>query len=70
MNEINFATDKKPTDHEFEDLLFANKIVKQSKSNAIVIVKNKQLIASGVGQTSRVDSLIKQLKKPKDLSFL
>lgn len=65
VNEINFATDKKPTDHEFEDLLFANKIVKQSKSNAIVIIKNKQLIASGVGQTSRVDSLHQAIEKAK-----
>lgn len=71
VNEINFATDKKPTDQEFDDLLFANKIVKQSKSNAIVIVKNKQLIASGVGQTSRVDSLNQAIEKAKrfDLSL-
>ncbi|MBT8196423.1 MAG: bifunctional phosphoribosylaminoimidazolecarboxamide formyltransferase/IMP cyclohydrolase [Bacteroidia bacterium] len=65
VNEINFATDNKPSDTEFDDLLFANKIVKQSKSNAIVIVKNKQLIASGVGQTSRVDSLNQAIEKAK-----
>lgn len=50
-------TEKKPTAPEVEDLLFANKIVKNSKSNAITLVKNKQLCASGIGQTSRVDSL-------------
>ena len=40
---------------QIEDLLFANKIVKHSKSNAIVLAKGKQLYASGIGQTSRVD---------------
>ena len=46
------VTDKAATDAEIEDMLFANKIVKNSKSNAIVLAKGKQLIASGVGQTS------------------
>ena len=50
-------TEKQPSAKEVEDLLFANKIVKNSKSNAITLVKNKQLCASGIGQTSRVDSL-------------
>ena len=50
-------TDKQPSAQETEDLLFANKLVKHSKSNAITLVKNKQLCASGIGQTSRVDSL-------------
>ena len=47
-------TEKTPTAPEVEDLLFANKIVKNSKSNDITLVKNKQLCASGVGQTSRL----------------
>mgnify|MGYP000685943596 CR=1 FL=1 len=57
-------TEKKPTALEVEDLLFANKIVKNSKSNAITLVKNKQLCASGIGQTSRVDSLKQLLRRP------
>jgi len=50
-------TTKAPDKRELEDLLFANLIVKHTKSNAIVLVKNKQLIGSGTGQTSRVDAL-------------
>ena len=46
-------------------MLFANKIVKHSKSNAIVLVKDKRLIASGVGQTSRVDALKQAIEKAK-----
>lgn len=57
------VTQKAPTASEIEDMLFANKIVKQSKSNAIVLAKNKQLIASGVGQTSRVDALKHAIEK-------
>ncbi len=52
-----------------EDLLFANKIVKHSKSNAIVIAKNKQLLASGVGETSRVDALKHAIDKAKHFNF-
>ena len=52
-----------------EDLLFANKIVKHSKSNAIVLAKNKQLYASGVGQTSRVDALKQAIEKAKSFGF-
>ena len=50
-------------------MLFANKIVKHSKSNAIVLAKNKQLIASGVGQTSRVDSLKHAIEKAGNFGF-
>ena len=49
------VTEKAVTPAEVEDLLFANKIVKHSKSNAIVLAKNRQLCASGIGQTSRVE---------------
>ncbi|MGL4852884.1 MAG: bifunctional phosphoribosylaminoimidazolecarboxamide formyltransferase/IMP cyclohydrolase, partial [Phocaeicola sp.] len=63
------ATNKIPTEQEVEDLLFANKIVKNSKSNAIVLAKNKQLIASGVGQTSRVDALKQAIEKAKSFEF-
>ena len=62
-------TEKQPTASEIEDLLFANKIVKNSKSNAITLVKNKQLCASGIGQTSRVDSLKQAIEKVKSFNF-
>ena len=51
------------------DLLFANKIVKHSKSNAIVLARNGQLIASGVGQTSRVDALRHAIEKAASFGF-
>ena len=60
---------KEPTAQEVEDMLFANKIVKNSKSNAIVLAKGKQLIASGVGQTSRVDALKQAIEKAKNFGF-
>jgi phosphoribosylaminoimidazolecarboxamide formyltransferase/IMP cyclohydrolase len=62
-------TKKKPTDTEIEDLLFANKLVKHTKSNTIVIAKNKQLLASGAGQTSRVDALAHAIHKAKSFNF-
>ena len=63
------VTEKAPTATEVEDMLFANKIVKNSKSNAIVLAKNKQLLASGVGQTSRVDALKQAIEKAKSFEF-
>ena len=54
---------------EVEDLVFANKIVKHSRSNAIVLAKNKQLYASGIGQTSRVDALRQAIAKAKSFNF-
>lgn len=54
---------------EVEDLLFANKIVKHSKSNAIVLAKGCQLLASGVGQTSRVDALKQAIAKARSFNF-
>ncbi len=61
---------EKPVDKErIADLLFANKIVKHSKSNAIVLAKNKQLCASGVGQTSRVDALKQAIEKAHSFNF-
>jgi len=58
-----------PGKKEIDDLLFANKIVKHTKSNAIVLAKNRQLIASGVGQTSRIDALKQSIEKAKSFSF-
>ena len=58
-----------PGDSQFEDLVFANKLVKHTKSNAIVLAKNKQLVASGLGQTSRIDALKQSIEKAKHFEF-
>jgi phosphoribosylaminoimidazolecarboxamide formyltransferase / IMP cyclohydrolase len=63
------VTDKVPSQTEFEDLVFANIIVKHSKSNSIVLAKNKQLCASGIGQTSRVDALKQAIEKAHTFEF-
>lgn len=63
------VTTVKPTDKQIADMLFANKIVKHSKSNAIVLAKDGQLYASGVGQTSRVDALKQAIEKAKSFNF-
>ncbi len=62
-------TVNEPSVQEIEDLLFANKLVKHSKSNAITLVKNKQLYASGIGQTSRVDALKQAIEKARSFGF-
>ena len=67
--ELKTVTEKEPDEDEIVDMLFANKIVKHSKSNAIVLAKDKQLIASGVGQTSRVDALKQAIEKAKSFDF-
>jgi phosphoribosylaminoimidazolecarboxamide formyltransferase / IMP cyclohydrolase len=58
-----------PSAEELDDLVFANIIVKHSKSNAIVIAKNRQLCASGIGQTSRVDALKQAIEKARKFGF-
>jgi phosphoribosylaminoimidazolecarboxamide formyltransferase/IMP cyclohydrolase len=63
------VTKRIPDSREVEDLLFANKLVKNTKSNAIVLAKNKQLYASGVGQTSRVDALKQAIEKARSFGF-
>jgi phosphoribosylaminoimidazolecarboxamide formyltransferase/IMP cyclohydrolase len=68
-NDLQTVSQKSPTKQEIEDLLFANKLVKQTKSNAIVLAKNKQLCASGTGQTSRVDALKQAINKAKSFNF-
>jgi len=75
----NMITDKKedlksvtnvvPTDSEINDLLFASKICKHTKSNTIVLAKNNQLIASGTGQTSRIDALNQAINKAQSFGF-
>ncbi len=67
--ELKQVTTKSVSKEQVEDLLFANKIVKHSKSNAIVLAKNKQLIASGIGQTSRVDALRQAIEKAESFNF-
>ncbi|MEE0979180.1 MAG: bifunctional phosphoribosylaminoimidazolecarboxamide formyltransferase/IMP cyclohydrolase [Muribaculaceae bacterium] len=61
--ELRQVTEKAINADDATDLIFANIIVKHSKSNAIVLAKNKQLLASGIGQTSRVDALRQAIEK-------
>jgi phosphoribosylaminoimidazolecarboxamide formyltransferase/IMP cyclohydrolase len=63
------VTQRVPTEAEYNDLIFANKVVKHSKSNTIVLARNRQLIASGVGQTSRVDALKQAIIKARGFGF-
>jgi phosphoribosylaminoimidazolecarboxamide formyltransferase/IMP cyclohydrolase len=63
------VTPRIPEASEFADLVFANKLVKHSKSNTIVLAKNNRLCASGVGQTSRVDALKQAIEKAKSFGF-
>jgi phosphoribosylaminoimidazolecarboxamide formyltransferase / IMP cyclohydrolase len=63
------ATTEVPGQREKEDLIFANIVVKHTKSNAIVLAKNRQLIGSGTGQTSRVDALKQAIAKAKEFGF-
>ena len=68
-SEMDSVTTEKPTEAQFEDLVFANKLVKHTKSNTIVLAKNKQLLASGCGMTSRVDALNFAITKAKSFNF-
>ena len=63
------VSEKAVTPEQAADLLFANKIVKNSKSNAIVLAKGGMLLASGVGQTSRVDALKQAIEKAHSFGF-
>jgi phosphoribosylaminoimidazolecarboxamide formyltransferase/IMP cyclohydrolase len=63
------VTSRIPLPEEFDDLVFANIIVKHSKSNAIVIARNRQLCASGIGQTSRVDAMKQAIEKARTFGF-
>ncbi len=70
-NELSLTpvTKTAPDSKEVEDLLFANKLVKHSKSNTIVLARDKSLLASGVGQTSRVDALRQAIAKAESFGF-
>jgi phosphoribosylaminoimidazolecarboxamide formyltransferase/IMP cyclohydrolase len=63
------VTPRIPEPSEFRDLVFANKIVKHSKSNTIVLARDSQLCASGVGQTSRIDALKQAIEKARTFGF-
>ena len=69
LEDLKTATATTPTQNELEDLIFASKICKHTKSNTIVLVKNKQLCASGTGQTSRVDALNQAIHKAQSFKF-
>ena len=67
--DLKIVTNISPTEYELTDLFFANKIVKHTKSNTIVLAKGKQLCASGVGQTSRIDALKQAIVKANEFGF-
>ncbi len=67
--DLKCVTSRQPAGDEISDLLFANKIVKHSKSNAIVLAKGGQLIGSGAGHTSRVDALQYAMEKASRNGF-
>lgn len=69
VTDMKVVTRKSPSAIELNDMVFANKIVKHSKSNAIVLAKGGQLLASGVGQTSRVDALKQAIEKAGSFGF-
>ncbi len=69
INDMVTATKMAPTKEQLSDLVFASKVCKHTKSNTIVFVKEKQLLASGVGQTSRVDALKQAVDKAKNFGF-
>ncbi|MCL1973434.1 MAG: bifunctional phosphoribosylaminoimidazolecarboxamide formyltransferase/IMP cyclohydrolase PurH, partial [Bacteroidetes bacterium] len=69
LENFSFSTLEKPQPEQIEDLIFANKLVKHSKSNAIVLAKEKKLLASGVGHTSRIDALKQAIAKAQHFGF-
>ena len=69
INEMKTVTKLVPTREQLVDLEFASKLCKNTKSNTIVLAKDKQLLASGVGQTSRVDALKQAIEKAKHFGF-
>ncbi len=67
--DLKSVTNIAPDKEQVDDLLFANILVKHSKSNAIVLAKGKQMLASGIGQTSRVDALRQAIEKANSFNF-
>ena len=69
LEDLKYVTNNKPSENELDDLLFASKLCKNTKSNTIILVKNKQLLAGGTGQTSRVDALNQAIEKANSFGF-
>ena len=69
LEDLLYVTNNKPNSNELNDLIFASKICKNTKSNTIVLVKGKQLFASGTGQTSRIDALNQAIDKARTFNF-
>ncbi len=69
LQNLQVVTEKKPNNELLQELLFANRIVKHLKSNAIALTKNHQLIGMGCGQTSRIDALNQAIEKAGRMGF-
>ncbi|WP_299162707.1 bifunctional phosphoribosylaminoimidazolecarboxamide formyltransferase/IMP cyclohydrolase [uncultured Tenacibaculum sp.] len=69
LEDLSYPTNNKPDNNELDDLLFASKLCKNTKSNTIILVKDKQLLAGGTGQTSRVDALKQAIEKASSFNF-
>ena len=69
LDDFRVVTKAAPSRAEVKDLIFANKVVKHSRSNAITLAKDQQLCASGIGQTSRVDALRQAIEKARSFGF-
>ncbi len=69
LEDLQVVTVKTPTEEEKKDMIFGNIIVKHNKSNSIVLVKNRQLLGIGTGQTSRVDAVEQAISKAKRFGF-
>ena len=69
LEDLTYVTNTKPSQNQIDDLLFASKLCKNTKSNTIILVKNKQLLAGGTGQTSRVDALNQAIEKATSFGF-
>ena len=67
--DLRVVTHTAPTEQQIDDLLFASKICKNTKSNTVVFAKNSTLVASGTGQTSRVDALKQAIEKAHNFGF-
>ncbi len=68
-DQLEVRTKSTPSEAEIDDLIFASKVCKHTKSNTIVLAKNGQLCASGTGQTSRVDALRQAIEKAQSFNF-
>lgn len=69
IHQMKLVTQNSATEEQLQDLLFANKVAKHTKSNTIVLAKGQQLLASGTGQTSRVDALKQAIEKAQSFDF-